>query len=191
MIDISGSMTGHKIGAVNDAMENLIDALLDYSSSTERVAVSVLLFSKTASWMYERSKLIEEFEWIEPVCTGMTSLGKACLLLSDELKSDDATYEILLLSDGCPTDDYDEGIEALNSLASFRNSRRFAIAIGEDADILSLERFTADNKKVYKVADLNDLIDAMTSVLKITTHYKPKFIDLHSSTNNLEDDDWE
>lgn len=167
MIDISGSMTGHKIGAVNDAMENLKDALIDYSSSYEAVSVSAMLFSKTASWMYDEELPIEDFEWIEPECNGMTSLGKACLLLSDKLKSEDKIYDILLLSDGCPTDDYDEGIETLDSLSLFLNSRRFAIAIGEDADIPSLTRFTADAQKVFKVSDLNDLINVMTSALQI------------------------
>lgn len=167
MIDISGSMTGHKIGAVNDAMENLIDALKNYSASSESVSLSVMLFSKNVSWMGNSDVAIEDFEWVEPECTGMTSLGKACLSLSDKLKSEDKIYDILVLSDGCPTDDYDEGIEALDSLTSFQNSRRFAIAIGDDADIPSLVRFTADAQKVYKVSDLNDLINVMTSALQI------------------------
>ena len=167
MIDISGSMTGHKIGAVNDAMENLIDALKNYSASSESVSLSVMLFSKNVSWMNDSDVAVENFEWIEPECTGMTSLGKACLLLSDKLQSEDKTYDILVLSDGCPTDDYDEGIEALDSLTSFQNSRRFAIAIGDDADIPSLVRFTADAQKFYKVSDLNDLINVMTSALQI------------------------
>ncbi len=186
MIDISGSMKGYKIGAVNDAMENLIDGLIDYSSSTESVFVSVILFSKNVSWMCEEDIAIEDFEWTEPECTGMTSLGKACSLLSDKLKSGDTIYDILLLSDGCPTDDYDEGIEALDSLVSFQNSRRFAIAIGEDADIPSLVRFTADSKKVYRVSDLNDLINVMTYIVRINgiDTYKP-------INNNSEDDDWE
>lgn len=167
MIDISGSMTGHKIGAVNDAMENLIDALKNYSASSESVSLSVMLFSKNVSWMGNSDVAIEDFEWVEPECTGMTSLGKACLSLSDKLKSEDKIYDILVLSDGCPTDDYDEGIEVLDSLTSFQNSRRFAIAIGDDADIPSLVRFTADAQKVYKVSDLNDLINVMTSALQI------------------------
>lgn len=189
MIDISGSMTGHKIGAVNDAMENLIDALREYSASSEMVFLSVILFSKNASIMYDKDLAIEDFEWIEPECTGMTSLGKACLLLSDKLKSNDKTYDILLLSDGCPTDDYDEGIEVLDSLTLFQNSRRFAIAIGDDADITALVRFTADKQRVYKVSDLNDLIYVMTSAFQIdqgqlsTETIKPY--------TNHENDEWD
>ena len=188
MIDISGSMTGHKIGAVNDAMENLIDALKNYAASSESVSLSVMLFSKNVSWMGDSDVAVETFEWIEPECTGMTSLGKACLVLSDKLKSEDKTYDILVLSDGCPTDDYNEGIEALDSLASFQNSRRFAIAIGDDADIPSLVRFTGDVQKVYKVSDLNDLISAMTSALQIDYSQQTDPI---SPIANSEGDEWD
>lgn len=189
MIDISGSMTGHKIGAVNDAMENLIDALKNYSASSESVSLSVMLFSKNVSWMSNSDVAIEDFEWVEPECTGMTSLGKACLSLSDKLKSEDKIYDILVLSDGCPTDDYDEGIETLDSLTSFQNSHRFAIAIGDDADIPSLVRFTADAQKVYKVSDLNDLINVMTSALQIDQSQQTS--DPIKTIANPESDEWD
>ncbi len=186
MVDISGSMAGYKIGAVNDTMENLIYALRDYSVSTESVTLSVMLFSRNVSWMYDMDTAIEDFEWVEPECTGMTSLGQACLLLSEKLKSHDKLYDILVLSDGCPTDDYDEGMEVLESLISFQNSRRFAVAIGEDADIPSLIRFTADKQRVYKVSDLNDLINVMTSILQIDQ--SPQII---KPIMNHESDEWD
>ena len=189
MIDISGSMTGHKIGAVNDAMENLIDALKNYAASSESVSLSVMLFYKNVSWMGDSDVAVDAFKWIEPECTGMTSLGKACLVLSDKLKSEDKTYDILVLSDGCPTDDYDEGIEALDSLASFQTSRRFAIAIGDDADIPSLVRFTGDVQKVYKVSDLNDLINVMTSALQIDQ--SQQMADPIKTIAKAENDEWD
>lgn len=189
MIDVSGSMNGHKIGAVNDAMENLKDALIDYSSSNESVSGSVMLFSKTAYWMHDKELSIEDFDWIAPESTGMTSLGKACLLLSDKLKSEDKIYDILLLSDGCPTDDYDEGIETLDSLSVFLNSRRFAIAIGEDADIPSMVRFTSDAQKVFKVSDLNDLINVMTSALQI--NQSQQTVEPIKIITNPESDEWD
>lgn len=175
LVDISGSMKGFKIGAVNDTMENLIEALRDYSSANaEKVKMSVLLFSKITHWMNHEELDIESFEWREPECTGMTSLGLACRELAKKLKTaEDELYNIVLLSDGCPTDDYDEGIATLDILPTFVNSHRYAIAIGDNADIPSLIRFTADSDKVFSVSDLNNLLTILTSVLQVTQPQQP------------------
>lgn len=190
MIDVSGSMRGYKIGAVNDAMENLIDALSDYEVSNGTVWINVLLFSKNVEWMSDETKDIDSFEWTDPECTGMTSLGQACLILADRLKEEsEKDFNILILSDGCPTDDFDEGIETLDTITSFQNARRFAIAIGEDADIPSLTRFTADSDKVYRVSDLNNLLSVMLSALQIEE--KPKSEPLTTPKNtSSEEDEW-
>lgn len=95
----------------------------------------------------------------------------------------------MVLYDGCPTDDYDEGIETLDSLTSFQNSRRFAIAIGDDADIPSLVRFTADAQKVYKVSDLNDLINVMTAALQI--NLSQPTADSIKTIAKAESDEWD
>lgn len=172
VIDISGSMKGHKIGAVDDAMDNLMAELYDFAASKEPVYISILLFSKTVVWMQKEDIAVEHFVWNKPECNGMTSLGAACIALCCKLESNPSeNYKIILMSDGCPTDDYDEGIEALYNIKSFTDSTRYAIAIGEDADIPSLTRFTADPDKVLKVSDLTDLVAMLTQVvgLPITT----------------------
>ena len=60
VIDTSGSMAGAKIGALNDAMINILSELQYEGVPME---VSVLLYSKTVRWMYERPIDISEFEW--------------------------------------------------------------------------------------------------------------------------------
>ena len=59
MIDSSGSMRGHKIAAVNDALENLIDSLIEFSNTRESVIIAVELFSKDVRWLCD----VEEDEW--------------------------------------------------------------------------------------------------------------------------------
>lgn len=189
LIDVSGSMKGHKIGAVDDAIDNLTEELRDYSSSHEGVSISILLFSKTAMWMQEDMD-IEEFDWNRPECNGMTSLGAACKALHDKLdKNPSFEYRIILMSDGCPTDDYDEGIEILDRSKSFTDSIRYAIAIGEDADIPSLVRFTADKDKVLKVSDLSDLTSLLTQAIELPIESTPVHIDQPSSME--ESDEWD
>lgn len=190
MIDTSGSMQGQKIGAVTDAMENLIADLSGYSGSGDDVFIAVEFFSRNVNWMDENFIWVNSFEWKEPVCTGMTSLGKACMSLAEFMSTlKDKNARIVLLSDGCPTDDYDEGISMLENLPSFVSANRYAIAIGNDADIPSLVKFTADEDRVFRVTDLDNLLAAlkmaaMPQDTQSTTVPTPK-------TNvNTEDDEW-
>lgn len=192
MIDISGSMNGHKIAAVTDALEYVKETLSDYSYDHESVRICVQLFSRGVRWYQEHPIPIEDFQWEEPFCTGMTSLGKACTSLSeflmDESLSD--TLKIILISDGCPTDDYDEGLSNLPELNIFNTSERFAIGLGEEADIASLVKFTGDPNKVYSVTDLDRLLDCITMSIVDTPQPIPRTPPASGATNT-EPDEWE
>lgn len=192
MIDISGSMNGHKIAAVTDALENLKESLIDYSYDNGPVNILVQLFSREVRWCQEQPIEIENFQWEEPFCTGMTSLGEACTSLASFLQSHKMSdvVKIILISDGCPTDDYEEGLRNLHDLIVFGNSDRFAIGLGEEADIPSLEKFTDDVTKVYRVTELDKLLDRITNtIVDATTVTNPNPPTPHS--NQTETDEWE
>lgn len=192
MIDISGSMNGHKIAAVSDALENVKETLSDYSYNHEPVRICVQIFSREVRWYQEQPTPIEDFQWEEPFCTGMTSLGKACTSLADFLKAGSLsdTIKIILISDGCPTDDYDEGLSDLSELNIFSTSERFAIGLGEEADIASLVKFTGDPDKVYSVTDLDKLLDCITMTIVHSPQPIPPTLPT-SGTSNAETDEWE
>lgn len=192
MIDISGSMNGHKIAAVTDALENLKETLLDYSCDNGPVRILVQLFSREVRWYMEKPIPIESFQWEEPFCTGMTSLGEACTSLAQFLQTNRMSdvLKIILISDGCPTDDYDEGLRNLEDLIVFGNADKFAIGLGEEADIPSLVKFTSDISKVYNVTDLDKLLDCITTaVVDNPTPVTPNDPTLASTDN--ESDEWE
>lgn len=190
MIDTSGSMQGQKIGAVNDAMENLIADLSAYSGNGDEVFIAVEFFSRNVKWMDDNFIWINSFEWKEPICTGMTSLGKACLSLAEFINSmKDKGVRIVLLSDGCPTDDYDEGISMLETIPGFISSNRYAIAIGNDADIPSLVKFTADQDKVFQVTDL-DILLAAIKMAATPKDALPETMSTPQNDVNTEDDEW-
>ena len=190
MIDTSGSMQGQKIGAVTDAMENLIADLSAYSGNGDDVFIAVEFFSRNVNWMDENFILVNCFEWDEPVCTGMTSLGKACMSLAKFMSSlKDKDARIVLLSDGCPTDDYDEGISMLESVSGFVSANRYAIAIGNDADIPSLVKFTADEDRVFRVTDLDNLLAAI-KMAAMPQDAQPATIPTPQTDINTEEDEW-
>ena len=125
LLDTSGSMEGTKIGALNDAMSNILVSLQGAAFDGRQIDLAVLTFGKTAQWMYESPKPVMDFGWKELKANGMTPLGTACEALDIALGKYSVVGEdicIILLSDGCPTDDYDTGIALLD------NNRFFSLA---------------------------------------------------------------
>lgn len=95
-------------------------------------------------------KLIYEFDLDQLLTTqcggGNTDMGAALLKLADQLKmppmSDRALPPVLvLLSDGQPTDDFEQGLETLMAEPWANKAVRLAIAIGQDADESILQKF--------------------------------------------------
>ena len=183
LIDTSGSMDGAKIGSVNDTMENIISELNLYSDN-ESVDINVLSFARKAKWMYKQACSIKDFKWNILTASGMTSLGNACKLLAKNIEKNAGNDEIkiLLISDGLPTDDFEDGIEKLNTVLANYNSHRFAIAL-EGADIPTLTTFTGKTDNVFQLESLDDLMEIMLSTLNITS--KTTFC-----VDNTIDDEW-
>lgn len=174
LIDVSGSMNGEKIAAVNDAMRNIIPIVHDISSNNPDadIKVSSLAFSNGSHWLNPEPVAASCMQWHDLTADGMTELGKACLELNSKLshkhgfmKSATGSYApvVILLSDGGPTDDFDAGLDQLKQNAWFRHATRIAIAIGNDADVDVLKRFSGSIELVFRVHD----IEALKTVIKV------------------------
>lgn len=184
VIDTSGSMDGAKIGSVNDTMENVISELNLHSNQLD-IVVNVLSFARKSKWMFEHPIKIEDFVWDRLYASGMTSLGDACKQLANHIEDNavDDEIKILLISDGLPTDDFDEGIEKLNNSLSSKNVKRYAIAL-EGADIITLTKFTGNKDNVFKLESLDNLMQLFLSAINIPETY------YHQTNNNAPDDEW-
>ena len=164
LLDTSGSMEGAKIGALNDAMSNILVTLQGAAFDGKQIELSVMTFGKTAQWMYESPKPVMDFGWKELHANGMTPLGLACEELDTELNAYTTLGDkigIILLSDGCPTDDYDSGITSLSKNPVFSESYRYALALGENVDISSLRRFVIDDNHVFNLNNVDSLFDGL------------------------------
>ena len=156
LIDTSGSMVGNKIGAVNDAVVNVLPMLDEISAS---------------NWLYDEPKLAADFKWQDVQASGLTSLGAACMELNNKLSrngfmqaaSGSFAPAIILLSDGGPTDDFQSGLAKLKSNNWFKAAIKIAIAIGDDADKDVLKDFTGSIEAVFTVHN----IEALKQVIRI------------------------
>lgn len=173
MIDTSGSMYGNKIGAVNDAVVNVLPMLNDISDQNPdaEIKVAALEFSSSCSWLYNEPKLASDFVWQDVQAGGLTSLGEACSELNSKLsrsgfmKSASGSFApaIILLSDGGPTDNFEAGLAKLRANNWFKNAIKVAIAIGDDADQMVLTEFTGNSEAVFTVHN----IDALKQIIRI------------------------
>ncbi len=168
MVDTSGSMTGSKIGAVNEAVQNVVPVIREISSSSTdaEIRIAALGFSDGARWLYDEPKPAADFQWKDLTAGGRTDLGAACTELESKLhrsgfmKSAAGSFApaVIILSDGGPTDrDFEKRLEALWGNGWFRHAIKFAIAIGEDADMDILAGFTGDRSSVFSVSSIDDL----------------------------------
>lgn len=170
VVDASGSMSGTKIGTVNNAMEEAIQSdLKEISAANDdaEIKVAILKFSTDSEWITPSSGpvSIEELFWNDLPAGGLTDLGHACKELNQKLsrteylKSQTGAYApvILLFSDGGPTDDWQSGLRELKQNNWFKHAIKIAIAIGKDADKRVLAEFTGTPEAVITVDDKNTL----------------------------------
>ena len=172
LIDASESMAGAKIGAVNDAMRNVLPEIRKISDETPDadIRLAALLFSTGARWVYDEPRIPSDFVWPDVSAEGSSSdLGAACRKLCSMLSGSFFvnrpifTPLIILLSGSRPADDFDAGLEVLKENRIFRKSIRSAIAVGQDVDWEALSRFTGSRETVLTVHN----IDALKRIIRI------------------------
>ena len=173
VIDTSGSMEGNKIGAVKDAVVNVLPMLDEISQTNPdaEIKVAALEFSSGTKWLYTEPKLASEFVWQDVRASGLTSLGGACIELNNKLSrsgymqaaSGSFAPAIILLSDGGPTDDFQSGLAKLKTNNWFKAAIKVAIAIGDDADKDVLKEFTGSSEAVFTVHN----IEALKQIIRV------------------------
>ena len=162
LADVSGSMRGSKIGAVNDAIRNVLPIVNDINDSNAdaEIKVAALTFSNGCDWVTPEPKIAADFEWTDQTANGGTDLGAACSELASKLsqshgfmKSGSGSFApvLILLSDGGPTDDFERGLSQLKQNNWYKAAIKIAIAIGDDA------KFTGNIEMVIQVHDVESL----------------------------------
>lgn len=151
LADISGSMAADgKIAALNDAIAEMIATFAEEDDSMAEIHVSVVTFGGAAANVHNTLTSAGKVKWEAMSANGRTPMGQA-FTLAREMIEDKAIIPsrayrptVVLVSDGVPTDDWEQPLKDL--LASERASKamRLAMAIGEDADKKTLAAFLND-----------------------------------------------
>lgn len=149
LLDVSGSMDGVPIQAVNDGIQQLVSGLRADRFAVEKVWLSIITFGNEAKQIVPLTWL-EDFQMPNLVADGMTALGPALSLLCEcrEREVVKATAErrgdyspvVIVLTDGCPTeDDFEKGV---GDFKAMKWGNCICCGIGPEADMESLKRIS-------------------------------------------------
>ena len=164
LADVSGSMgVDGKIQALNHAVREMIEAFQDESDLRAEIHVSVIIFGGQ-SRVHLPLEPARSASWTDLGASGATPMGAAFDLVRQMVEDKAAVpgraYRptIVLVSDGQPTDAWQEPLQAL--LGSERGGKAFrmALAIGADADHAVLQAFLADPaSRVYRADEARQI----------------------------------
>jgi len=147
--DCSGSMSiDGKIFQLNNAIREALLHMVDVAENNPNanIMVRALKFSDNAEWVNHTSVPVDQFDWQDLEADGVTNMGQALSLLSQELKMppmDERALKpvIVLISDGQPTDNFKKGLNDLLGEPWGIKAVRIGIAIGKDAKEDVLQEF--------------------------------------------------
>jgi uncharacterized protein YegL len=149
LVDCSGSMAlDGKMQAVNTAIKEAIPIMKQVADENPnaRIMIRALKFNDFAQWHMPEPTLVNDFRWLDIQAGGGTRMGAALATVAEQLKMPPMDSRALppvlvMLSDGEPTDDYEQGLQSLFAEPWGRKAVRLAIAIGQNAKKEELQRF--------------------------------------------------
>lgn len=195
--DCSGSMGGERISSLNFAIREALPAMRSVADENPNAEVlcRAISFDTNAKWHIDKPTPVDGFNWIDLSASGVTAMGAALKLVAEELTiermGDRALPPVLvLLSDGAPTDDFRNGLKAINDLPWGKKAVKLSIAIGDGADIDVLQQFIGHDEIQPLVAKNSDqLVNfirwASTVVLKAASSPDSRTPGQESSKTNV------
>lgn len=146
MADVSLSMQGEKIRSLNTGLGEMLVILRDFEAPSVSLRLSIVTFGGTVQTVVPMMDP-EQVSLPRLDVDGMTPMGEALdvvrNMINDQslIPTNSFAPTIALLSDGVPTDEWETPLRRLLSDDRARKATRFAMAIGDDADMSMLNRF--------------------------------------------------
>jgi len=150
--DCSGSMSvDGKIQQLNYAIGNAIPDMQRVADENPNadILVRAVRFSSGAQWHIDQPVPVKDFKWPDLTSGGVTDMGKALTMVAEQLKQlteRGLPPVLVLVSDGQPTDNFEDGLKTLMSQPWGKKAVRISIAIGEDADTGVLQKFIGNTE---------------------------------------------
>lgn len=179
MADVSGSMSvDGKIEALNLALKDMVSGFAAESRIRAEIQVGLITFGGERALVHLPLAPANKISEVSPLhAEGRTPMGSAFdeakKLIEDRERISSRAYRpvLVLVSDGMPTDDWEQALDALCQSERGQKAVRFAMAIGSDADVAMLERFANDPEspvfRAHEARDIHRFFRAVT--MSVTT----------------------
>lgn len=180
LADVSGSMASNgKIEALNAALQEMVHAFSKQSRLRAEIQVSLITFGEVAKMHLPLTPASQVGNIAPLAATGRTPMGQALelvtALLEDKARIPSRAYRpvLVLVSDGHPTDDWQEPFKRLQTAERAQKAARYAMAIGADADEQMLAGFANDPEapvfKAHNARDIERFFRAVTMSVSVKT----------------------
>lgn len=178
VIDNSGSMDGEKMGAVNNAIRDVMTIMPEIQDDTSdaEIKISALVFSDDTKWVYKEPKSVNDFKWNDVSTEAGTDYSKCFDELGKFLRKKESGGQmpdiggvapiIIFMSDGMPTSpDWEQHLNELKKKGWFKVALKYALAIQIDTQeaMDTLAKFTGNIETVLKVYTA----EALRKVIKV------------------------
>lgn len=176
MLDGSGSMSSKgKIESLNEAVQKMIHTFSQQTQRGMEIWVAIIVFKENSAYVHTEYTPVQELEakGFEPLtANGRTPMGGALKLakemIEDKSKTPSRAYRpaAVLVSDGVPTDEWQQPMEAFMEGRSAK-CQRFVMPIGPEADqSKSLQLFLGDEyiENRYYAREAQDIALAFNGI---------------------------
>lgn len=183
LLDASGSMSGAKIQNLNEAVKDMLSSFRDTENSETEIHVGIITFGEEVK-LHQPLASASAITFHDLNASGMTPLGTALkmakAMIEDKNVVPSRAYRptVVLVSDGQPTDDWQQPLADFIKDGRSSKCDRMAMAIGADADQSVLGKFIEGTKSPLFFAEnatqLRDFFKFVTMSVTIRSQSKDK-----------------
>jgi uncharacterized protein YegL len=144
VLDTSTSMYGRPINELNEGVQMFFQEVREDDIACDSAEISIVTFGKGGVVKLLDFDNIERQQVPRLEANGVTPMGQAVELALDLLEQRKKEYSdagvdyyqpwMVLMTDGCPTDDIKNGVARTQELIAKKKLTVFPVAIGKDAD---------------------------------------------------------
>lgn len=167
LLDVSGSMSGTKIGALNLAVNEMVDTFVKDAAREVFITLSIITFGNRVTLHTPYTPVSKLSGGIAPLTAdGMTPMGTALRMAKDMIEDKSVTPSrayrpaVVLLSDGQPNDEWHGPLEDFIRNGRSSKCERFAVSVGRDADRNVLQMFAKDRDHLFEAENAGEISKA-------------------------------
>jgi|Deesub1362B_J571_1020462.scaffolds.fasta_scaffold00101_89 uncharacterized protein YegL len=162
VLDTSGSMQGEPIQELNDGLQLFLDEIYNDEYARSSAEICIITFGGVVNVVQDFAPVTAI--QLEPLTAGgETPMGTAVLTALEKLEARKSLYKelgidyyqpwMVLMTDGLPTDSISEASRRTQELISNKKLVVFPIAIGPNASLEELSKFTTPNRPPLRMKE--------------------------------------